>query len=238
MERMKKHLITGLIILLPLALTAAIVAFMFNFLTDPFVGAVKSTLNQFNLFTNGFWIFSSDDIQLAVSRLLILVCLFLFTVILGMLARWFLLLWFLSLWDYVLKRIPLVRSIYKISQDVIGTIFSNDAKSFKQVVLVPYPHNDSYCIGFVTRDGIPALQASAPGDTLLTIFVPTTPNPTSGFLLIYKEKEVIFLDMKVDEAFKAIISCGVILDSFTVIDRSVNVASKSPAKEFDLDQPS
>lgn len=206
---MKKHFVTGIAILLPVALTVAVIIFILNFLTDPFVDGVKSVLNYFNLFQRGFWILTPDEIQLAVSKFLVLTCLFISTVLLGILARWVFIRSLIRMWDYILHRIPLVRSIYKISQDVSRTLFSNDGKSFKQTVLVPYPNQDSYCIGFITRDSFPPLQDSL--DPLIAVFVPTTPNPTSGFLLLYKEKDVIYLDMKVDDAFKGIISCGMIL---------------------------
>lgn len=224
---MKKYFITGLVILLPLALTIVIVNFLFNLLTDPFVGAVKNTLHYFQIFNSGFWIFNADEIQLAASRILILACLLLFTVLLGALARWFLFMYFVKLWDFVLHRIPLVRSIYKISQDVIRTLFSTDAKSFQQVVLVPYPNENSYCLAFVTQNEIPPLKGTT--DSLVSVYLPTTPNPTSGLLLLYREKEVIYLNMKADDAFKGIVSCGVILAPMTLItkEEATRLAEKS-----------
>ncbi len=211
---MKKYLITGLIILLPLALTIFVIKFFFNLLTDPFVGGVKSALNYFGLFSSGSFLVNSEEIQLIVSKLLILIFLFAFTVLLGFLTSWFLIRYLIKIWDYILHRIPIVRTIYKGSQDVINTIFSDKNQSFKQVVMVPYPHQNAYSIGFVTRDDLPPIN-DPNGPPLSTVFIPTTPNPTSGFLVIYEKKDLIYLDMKVEEAFKCIISCGVISKNFT-----------------------
>lgn len=224
---MKKYLITGMIILLPLALTVFIVKFFFNLLTDPFVDAVKGVLNYFGIFNTGFWFISSEEIQLLVSKLLIFIFLFAFTVLLGYLTSWFLIRYLLKMWDFILHRIPIVRTIYKGCQDVINTIFSSNNQSFKQVVMVPFPHPDVYSIGFVTRDDLSPIN-DPNGSPLCAVFVPTTPNPTSGFLITLEKKNLVFLDMKVEEAFKCIISCGVIPQDFTTQLRPIPTPASTP----------
>lgn len=216
---MKKHLITGLLILLPLALTVLVVAFIFNLLTDPFVGASKSILNYFGLVQSDFLFFTADEVQGGVSKLLILVFLFAFTLLLGFLARWFLIRYLLKIWDFTLHRIPFVSTVYRLSQDVIHTIFGGSSNSFKRVVMAPFPGPGSYCIGFITCDNFPSLQ-NPDGLPLVMVFIPTTPNPTSGFLIAFEEKDIVYLDMKVEDAFKCIISCGVILTPFKTISKS------------------
>lgn len=220
---MKKYLITGLVILLPLALTIILVTFIFNLLTTPFVGIVEGVLNYFGLFSSGFWIFSADEMKLAVSKFVILLFLFFFTVTLGALARWFLIRYLLKVWDFILHRIPFISTIYKISQDVIKTIFASDTNSFKQVVMVPFPHADSYSLGLVTRDDLPPLHNPS-GAPLVAVFVPTTPNPTSGFLIAYEEKDLIYLDIKIEDAFKCILSCGVLLPAFNRVSKEEALA--------------
>lgn len=217
---MKKHFITGLIILLPLTLTIFFIGFFFNLLTGPFVGLTKSIFQHFNLFEGGFGIFSAEQVQEAAGKVSIVIFLLFFTIALGAVARWYLINYFLSIWDFLLHRIPFVRSIYKTSQDVISTIFASKTTSFKQVVLVPFPHLNSKSIGFVTRDDLPPIGEGST-EPAMAVFVPTTPNPTSGFLIFLTEKDVIYLDMKVDEAFKYIVSCGVLptqLNQVTKID--------------------
>jgi uncharacterized membrane protein len=227
---MKKHLITGLVILLPVALTILIVAFFFNLLTDPFVGAIKGLLNYLGILKSGFLFLTADEAQSLLGKLLVLVFLVGFTVLLGALTRWFFIRYVLKFWDYILHRIPIVSPIYKISQDVINTLLASDTNSFKQVVMVPFPHAKTYSIGFVTRDDMPALPTSD-GKSMVAVFVPTAPNPTSGFLMSYDEKEILYLDMKIEEAFKCIVSCGVLLTPFKQLTREEAVALAEKSKE-------
>ncbi|MCB1119739.1 MAG: DUF502 domain-containing protein [Chlamydiia bacterium] len=206
---MKKSFVTGLIILLPLALTLVVVVFVLNLLTKPFVGVVQGVMNHYGILTTGFWIFSAEQIQFVVSQILILVAMTGVTVLLGFIARWVLFNWLLKVWDFVMHRIPLVRSIYKTSQDVIHTIFISDTKSFKQVALVPFPQENTYSIGLVTSETVGHFFPNI-GEDMMAVFVPTTPNPTSGYLVLYPKKDVKLLSMPVEEAFKYVISCGVI----------------------------
>jgi len=215
---MRKYFLTGLVILLPLALTVAVVAFVFNFLTDPFVGIVQSIMGYFGLLGKGFLFLSPYQLQVFVSKIIILLLLFFFTVSLGMLVRWFFVHYLLKGWDYLMHRIPFVSSIYKASQDVIKTVFASKNKSFKQVVLVPFPSKDTYSIGLVTSENLPGITQTN-FSTLTAVFVPTTPNPTSGFLMMYDEKDLIYLDMKVEDAFKYVISIGMIITPFKTITK-------------------
>lgn len=189
---MKRHLVTGLVILLPLAVTVLLVRFFFNLLTEPFVGIVGPLIDRYHAHN---WI-----IQL-VSQLLILLFLFLATVCIGMLARWFFVHALLNFGEKLLHRIPLISPVYKTSKDIINTIFSDHSSSFKQVVLAPFPSKTACTIGLVSRQ--------EPGE-LVAVFIPTTPNPTSGFLALFKSEDLVYLDMSVEDAFKFIISCGVI----------------------------
>lgn len=206
---MKKYFITGLVILLPLAVTIAIVLFIVNFLTKPFVGMVSNFLQSSYLFKTGFLFLSKEQVILYGSKLLILICLFLFTLLLGLIARWFFFKALLNLSDRLLHRIPIINKVYKTTQEIIKTLFVTDKNSFKQVVMVPFPKGGSYVMGLVSREA-PDLCSEKLGEKLYSVFVPTTPNPTSGFLLMYREKDMLFLDLKPEDAIKYIVSCGVI----------------------------
>jgi len=208
---MRKYFITGLAILLPLALTFLIVMFLVNLLTVPFIGIVQPVLDYSGLLDKGFLFLTAEQLQTIVSQILVLVCLFFFTVTLGIIARWFFIHTIIRIWDKLLHRIPFIRSVYKTSQDVIQTILQSDTRSFKQVAIVPFPSSESHSIGLVTRENLPGIPG-APERKLVAVFIPTTPNPTSGYLIMFDEKEITYLDMKVEEALKYIISCGVILN--------------------------
>lgn len=200
---MKKYFFTGLVILLPLAVTVALVFFIINFLTHPFIGLIEHFLEKYPWYVNYY-----RPIHFLL-QLTLLLTLFLFTVLLGFLARIVVFKSFLSLYDYILHRIPLVKTVYKASQQVIKTIFGASSQSFKQVVMVKFPTEGAYCIGLISG-GAPGICSKTLESPLVSVFVPTTPNPTSGFLMMYKEEDLIYLDMKVEDAFKYIISCGVI----------------------------
>jgi len=212
---MKKYFITGLVILLPLAVTIAIVVFIVNFLTKPFVGLVVSFLEEFDILNNGFLFLNHDQLVQYGSKCLILICLFVFTLFLGMIARWFFFKALISLSDKILHRIPLINKVYKTTQEIIKTLFVSDKSSFKQVVMVPFPKDGTYVMGLVSRKS-PEICCEKTGSELFSVLVPTTPNPTTGFLLMYKKEDLIFLDLKPEAAIKYIVSCGVITPEFPV----------------------
>lgn len=225
---MKKYFLTGLIFLLPLAVTLGIVLFILNFFTGPFVHIVRSVFQHYGLLNSGFLFLSAEQTQIFVSRILIIILLFFFTVLLGAFARWFFIHYLIRFSDYILHRIPVVSSVYKTTQDVIKTVFASSTKSFKQVVLVPFPNETTYSVGLVTQEQVfPNQDKSNPK---VAVFVPTTPNPTSGFLILFNPDDIIYVAMTVEEAFKYVISCGVILDRFKVI-------TKEEASQLEVDTP-
>jgi uncharacterized membrane protein len=204
---MKKHFITGLIILLPLAVTILVALFVFNLLTEPLAGALAKMLAYYDLLGGG------PQIQYFVSQILVLGFLLLFTILLGMIARYFFVNYMINLWDFAMHKIPLIRSIYKASQDVIKTLFTSSNNSFKQVVLIPFPYPGSYSIGFITQEEAD-IAKNGEKESKIAVFMPTAPNPTSGFLMLFDKKDVIYIDMKVEDAFKYVVSCGVIPTPF------------------------
>ncbi len=216
---MKKYFITGLVILLPLAVTIAVVIFMVNFLTKPFIGFVTKILSHSPISNTGFLFFSPEQLIRYGSQLIILLGLFLLALLLGMIARWFFFRTLIKISDKILHKIPLVNKVYKTTQDIISTLFSSDKNSFKQVVLAPFPKEGSYCLGLVSREAPKACERALNAE-LLSVFIPTTPNPTTGFLLMLKREDLIFLDMKTEDAVKYIVSCGVIIPKEKLQEKS------------------
>ena len=115
-----------------------------------------------------------------------------------------------NLWERILARIPLVRTIYTSVKQVLHTIFSASDESFRKVLLVEYPRKGLWSVAFQTSSGFRQAEKHV-GEELITIFIPTTPNPTSGFLMFIPRNEAIELDISVDEALKVVISLGVVL---------------------------
>lgn len=200
---MKKYFLTGLAIFLPLAITIAIVVFLVNFLTKPFVGLTADILSHIN------WPFSPEKFIHYGSKVLTLIFIILMIFVLGLFGRWFLFRAFLNLSNFLLHRIPLVNKVYKTLQDMFKTLLSSDQRSLQQVVMVPFPYPDCYSIGFLSRESPETCSDTAQAD-LISVFVPTTPNPTTGFLMLFKREDLIYLDMKTEDAVKFIVSCGVI----------------------------
>ena len=207
---MKKYFVTGLIILLPLTVTIAIIIFIVNFLTKPFIGFVMKYLAETKIKDLGFFILSQEQVIKYGSQIIILIALFFLTLLLGYIARWFFVKTLISISDKILHKIPIVNKVYKTTQEIIKTLFVTDKKSFKKVVLVPFPKSNTYGIGLVSRES-PKTCSKIQKKDLVSVFIPTTPNPTSGFLLMFEKKDLIFLDMKTEEAIKYIVSCGVVV---------------------------
>jgi uncharacterized membrane protein len=213
LQSLKKNLITGLVILLPIAVTFALLGFLINLFTDPFVDLVSSFLMKYQIRPTGFLFLSSEQVVRYISKLLVLVLLFIITVILGMLTRWFIVNSLVNLTDMILKKIPVINTIYKASQEITKTFFKTDKTSFKQVVMVPFPHQEMFALGLVSREA-PEKCNELSGEKLISVLVPTTPNPTSGFLLMVQQKDLIYLDMKPEAAIKYVLSVGVLTPQF------------------------
>jgi uncharacterized membrane protein len=116
--------------------------------------------------------------------------------------------------DKILQKIPLINKVYKTTQEIIKTIFVTDRTSFKQVVMVPFPKPGTYVMGLISRHS-PAICSEKAQTPLVSVLIPTTPNPTTGFLLMYKEEDLIHLDLRPEEAIKYIVSAGVITPEHT-----------------------
>lgn len=205
----KKSFITGLVILLPLAVTLAVIGFIINLLTQPFIGMVSSFIARFNIANTGFLFLSPEQVLKYSSQIIILVLLFFLTVMLGMLTRWFVIHSLINFSHRIILRIPLVNTVYKTSRDIIERLMVSDKKSFQKVVMVAFPRPGTYVLGLVAREA-PHVCSRTTGEELISVLVPTTPNPTTGFLLMLKKEELIHVDMKPEDAIKFILSCGVI----------------------------
>lgn len=114
------------------------------------------------------------------------------------------------IWDGLISRIPLVRSVYMGVKQIMQTLFTPGGQSFRKVLLVEYPRTGMWTVAFQTGDSNPEIDKAGPGEPMVSLYVPTTPNPTSGFLLMMPRKNVIELNMTVEQALKFVISLGVV----------------------------
>ena len=116
----------------------------------------------------------------------------------------------LKLGEMILFKTPVIRTVYSSIKQIMETVMSTNSKSFKEVVLVEYPRKDIWVIAFVTSSVKGEIDNKIKKSKLVSIFVPTTPNPTSGFLLFVAKKDLIYLDMPVEQAVKLVISGGIV----------------------------
>jgi uncharacterized membrane protein len=228
---MRKYFTTGLVILLPIILTILIVTFLVNFLTKPFLGMTEHAINY--SFDSSFLFLEHPGIIAGLSKLLILCVLISFILLIGLLGKLFLIDYLFRLGDKIIHNLPFVNKVYKACQDVVHSLFSSKSNSFSQVVFVPFPSQHALSIGLVTKDIISIHSHSHPHRSdLIPVFVPGTPNPTVGFLLMFKKEQLIFVNMKVEEAMKFIVSCGIVMSDFTVIPTPTNQAEIFHEKEL------
>jgi uncharacterized membrane protein len=197
---LRRTFLTGLLILLPLFITYLLIAFLFNLFAS--VGApLERGLSRFLGPDHYAWI---EPVGPLVNLLLSFVVVF----SLGLVGANFLGRRLLAIFDTFLLRLPLVKTIYGAVKQAVETFQGSD-RSFQRVVLLQYPSKGLWAIGFVAAERRDTLHLAAT-DTLLAIFIPTTPNPTSGFLVLVSPDEVVDVDYNVEEAFKFIISSGIV----------------------------
>ncbi|MCH8059394.1 MAG: DUF502 domain-containing protein, partial [Proteobacteria bacterium] len=129
-------------------------------------------------------------------------------------------------WESLLERIPVVRSIYSAAKNFTEIVFSDSGNAFKKVLLVEYPRKGIYTLTFQTATSMGEV-AGRTGEDVVCCFVPTTPNPTSGFLIVVPKKDVIELDMSVDAAAKMVMSLGVVVPTWTK-EQTAELPLKAP----------
>lgn len=199
----KKYLLTGLLVWLPLAVTVWALAWLVDILNA-----------IFGNFLHGLIAVAPASMAQALRSLPDIPGLGVFLVLFAMLATGALVSnvagrWVVTQWDKLFTNIPIVKSIYNSVKKVSNTLFSSNANAFRTAMLVQYPRAGSWTIAFQT--GVPSGEVQSHlGADFVSVYVPTTPNPTSGFFLMLPRADVIELDMSVDEALTYVISMGLV----------------------------
>ena len=139
-----------------------------------------------------------------------LIIVFIFTTFVGVLATGLFGRTLIRLWENILSRMPVVRSVYSAIKQILETVMATQSDAFRQAVLVEYPRKDIWAIGFVTGSTKGEVGENV-DKKMVNVFMPTTPNPTSGFLLFFPEKDLIFLKMSVEDALKLVVSGGMVI---------------------------
>ena len=131
-------------------------------------------------------------------------------VLVGFLTTGFAGRFFFGLWEKMWEKLPFLSGIYTTFKQVFETVLSQKSNAFRQVVLVEFPHKDAWTVAFVTADVPADITGKLPAGDMVTVYVPTTPNPTSGYLLVVKKTDVVALPMSVEDGLKYVISLGIV----------------------------
>ncbi len=187
--RLRNYFIAGIVVLVPIGITLYLTRFFIS---------ISSKLIPNELNPNSYLPFAIPGLEILLAII--------FITIIGSLSLSFIGKKILKIFNDILKRIPILRTIYSAIGQMTETLAPKKG-SKKSVVLVEYPRKGSWAVGFATRDNDGEISKKT-NTNLVNVFVPTTPNPTSGFLLMFPKDEVIYLDMTFEEASKFIVSAG------------------------------
>lgn len=194
MTALRKYLLAGVVAMMPLLVVVALVNWLLE-LSDKAVALLPLAYRPEVLFGVNI---PGMGIILAL----------LFIIVIGALVTHFIGRYFMRLLDLVMERIPLVSTVYKATRQLLEAIFSDNSNAFKEVVMVPFPHKGSMVLGFVTGES-PA-PANPNAEPCVSVFVPSTPLPTTGWLLFVEAEDLVHLDISVEEGMKLVLSGGVV----------------------------
>ena len=187
--RIRNYFIAGVVVLIPIGITVYLTIFLVS---------ISSKILPKEINPNNYLPYDIPGVEIVTAVLLI--------TLIGWLSLSFLGKKLLNLFNNILKKIPILRTIYSAIVQMTETFAKSD-KEKKNVVLVEYPRKGSWAVGFATKENAGEITKKV-NKKLINVFVPTTPNPTSGFLLMFPENEVIYLDLTFEEASKFIVSAG------------------------------
>ena len=200
LSRVRNYFLTGIIVTAPIAITFAVAMWVINWIDSKVVPLIPSSYNP--------QILLQTHTGVHIPGIGLIVVLIGLTVI-GFLAAGLLGRFIVRVGENILNRMPIIRSIYGALKQIFETILRSSSRSFREVALIEYPRRGIWAIGFITTKTTGEVRSEIKED-VVNVFLPTTPNPTSGFLLFVPRKDLIILDMGVEEAIKMIVSAGIV----------------------------
>ncbi len=200
-KKLKNAFISGIFVLLPLYVTYIVIRFLLENVGEPasqlFFGHLPFVKDL-----NGWFGIILSTISILFVVFFIMFC--------GWLSNYFLGKFFIGLAERIIQKIPLISAVHKTVKQIVDTFGQDQKAVFRQAVLVQFPRDGLYSIGFLTNTAKGEVQEKTK-EEVVNIFIPTTPNPTTGFLVMAPKEQVVYLDMSVGEAMKAIISGGAVI---------------------------
>ena len=200
LSRVRNYFLTGIIVTAPIAITFAVAMWVINWIDSKVVPLIPSSYNPQEILQQhtGFHI---PGIGLLV--------VFIGLTLIGFLAAGLLGRFVARVGENLLNRMPIIRSVYGALKQIFETVLRSSSRSFREVALIEYPRRGIWAIGFITTKTTGEVRSEIK-EEVVNVFLPTTPNPTSGFLLFVPRKDLIILDMGVEEAIKMIVSAGIV----------------------------
>lgn len=202
---MKRYFFAGLATILPLIVTYVIIKYFVNFLTAPFIDFTQYLIYNSTPRYPMFLLIETPVILLILSQLMVLTMLFFSIVMIGFLGKMLIVKGIFRIFDKLIHKIPLVNNVYKGVQDMMYTFFKDKRPDFSKPVLIPFPNLSTRAIGFITKE-----KVSLPGKDLAVIYVPGSPTPLFGVLLLMPIENTSVINQPPQETVKFLISCGVV----------------------------
>ena len=196
LSKIRSYFLTGIIVTAPVGLTFYVAILFIGFID----GKVRNNIPEKYHYDNLL------PIEIPGIGLLFV---FILLTFIGFLTAGLIGKFIIKLGERIISRLPIIRSVYGALKQIFESVLASSSKSFREVVLIEYPRKGVWAIGFITGDTKGEVQ-NATKENMVNVFLPTTPNPTSGFLLFVPRKDVIILDMNVEEGIKMVISGGIV----------------------------
>ena len=229
-SRLRAYFLAGILVTAPISITLYLAYLLFRAVDETMRSVLPPWLNPETYLPETWGSIGIPGIGLVV--------LVVGLTIIGWLTAGFIGRLFLLFSESLLARIPAVRSLYGAVKQILETVLANQSSAFRDVVLVEYPRRGMWVIGFITGATEGEVQ-NLTEDTLINIFVPTTPNPTSGFLIFVPKSDITVLDMSVEEGIKMVISAGIVTppDKRSEADQAAPaIASRAGGKDLKIDK--
>ena len=197
-QKLRRDFLTGLVVLIPIVLTVYLVWSVITFIDKviiPIIPPKYNPLDLFEIYIPGLGVF-----------LFLIVTTFIGSIASGFIGRQA-----INLGEKILSRTPIVNTVYNSIKQIIQAVFKPDGTNFKQPCLVEYPRKGIWAVAFISTETYGEIKKKINQGSLVTVFLPTTPNPTSGFMLFVPKDDIIILNMSVEDAAKLIISAGLVM---------------------------
>lgn len=219
--KLRAYFLAGILVTAPIAITIALAVWIITYIDDTIVPLIPARYNPDTYFQQYLGVdFGLPGLGLVV---LVVVITLIGAFTAGLLGRWV-----VGFGEKMLDQMPVIRSLYKLTKQIFQTVLQNQSNAFRQAVMIEYPRKDLWAIAFVTAASQGELTEKLGRETV-NVFLPTTPNPTSGFLLFVPREDMIVLDMPVEDAIKLVISAGIVHPGSELVGANGNGGGKKSA---------